>query len=63
MIFLDIAIVCLAGSVASFERLDEIRATGAWAFTIGSAFFDKKFGDTSFKEQIETVLAYMKGQE
>ncbi|NBK92072.1 hypothetical protein D5278_08805 [bacterium 1XD21-13] len=55
--------VCLAGSVASFERLDEIRATGAWAFTIGSAFFDKKFGDTSFKEQIETVLAYMKGQE
>lgn len=55
--------VCLAGSVASFERLDEIRETGAWAFTIGSAFFDKKFGDNSFKEQIETVIAYMKGQE
>ena len=51
--------VCLAGSVASFQRLDEVRATGAWAFTIGGAFFEKKFGDCSFGEQIDIVIDYM----
>ncbi len=51
--------VCLAGSVSSFRRLDEVKATGAWTFTIGSAFFEKKFGDLSFGEQIDTVIDYM----
>ncbi|MEE0419352.1 MAG: hypothetical protein UDG86_04795 [Lachnospiraceae bacterium] len=51
--------VCLAGSIASFERLDEVRKTKAWAFTIGGAFFEKKFGDTSFGGQIKTVIDYM----
>lgn len=52
--------VCLAGSVASFQRLDEVKATGAWAFTIGGAFFENKFGDVSFGEQIQIVMDYMK---
>ena len=30
--------ICLAGSVNSFARLDEIKAAGAAYFTIGSAF-------------------------
>ena len=51
--------VCLAGSVASFQRLDEVKATGAWAFTIGGAFLEKKFGDCSFGEQIKIVVDYM----
>ena len=51
--------VCLAGSVASFQRLDEVKATGAWAITIGGAFFEKKFGDCSFGEQIKIVVDYM----
>ena len=51
--------VCLAGSVASFQRLDEVKATGAWAYTIGGAFFDKKFADASFGEQIKIVVDYM----
>lgn len=51
--------VCLAGSVASFQRLDEVKATGAWGFTIGGAFFEKKFGDCSFGEQIKIVVDYM----
>ncbi len=51
--------VCLAGSVSSTQRLDEVKATGAWAFTIGSAFFDKKFGNLSFGEQIDVVIDYM----
>lgn len=52
--------VCLAGSVASFQRLDEVKATGAWAFTIGGAFFENKFGaDKTFGEQIDIVVDYM----
>ena len=42
--------VCLAGSVASFQRLDEVKATGAWAFTIGGAFFENKFGVSEWPE-------------
>lgn len=52
--------VCLAGSVSSFKRLDEVKATGAWAFTIGGAFFENKFGEgLSFGEQIDVVVDYM----
>lgn len=51
--------VCIAGSINNHKRLDEIRKTGPWAFTIGSAFFDKKFGE-DFGEQINTVCQYMK---
>lgn len=31
--------VCIAGSINSYQRLDEIKEAGPWAFTIGSAFF------------------------
>ena len=51
--------VCLAGSVASFQRLDEVKATGAWAFTIDGAFFEKKFCGGNFAEEITTVVEYM----
>lgn len=50
--------VCIAGSVDSLTRLDEIKETAPWAFTIGSAFFDKKFGG-SVREQIDKVCRYM----
>ena len=51
--------VCVAGSVNSFERLDELKDISPWSFTIGSAFFDRKFGDT-FAGQVDTVCDYMK---
>lgn len=51
--------VCLAGSVNSFQRLDEVKDAAPWAFTIGSAFFDQCFGD-DFCVQIDTVCEYMK---
>lgn len=52
--------VCLAGSVSSFQRLDEVKATGAWAYTIGGAFFENKFGEgLTFGEQIDVVIDYM----
>jgi len=51
--------VCLAGSVASYKRLDEVKATGAWAFTIGGAFFEQKFYGGTFAEEITAVVNYM----
>lgn len=50
--------VCLAGSVNSFQRLDEVKEVSPWSFTIGSAFFDNKFG-TDFAEQIDRVVEYI----
>lgn len=51
------ASVCVAGSVNSFERLDELNAVAPWAFTIGGAFFENKFGK-EFCEQIDKVCEY-----
>lgn len=53
--------VCLAGSINSFSRLAEVRASGVWSFTIGGAFFEEKFG-SDFSEQIESVCAYMSAE-
>ena len=51
--------VCIAGSVNSYERLQEIKDVSPWAFTIGGAFFENKFGGT-MKEQIDKVCNFMK---
>jgi hypothetical protein len=51
--------VSVVGSINSFERLDLIKQTNPWVFTIGGAFFEKKFGET-FSEQIAVVTEYMK---
>ena len=50
--------VCIAGSVDSYKRLDEVKDTHTWSFTIGSAFFDNKFKG-SFGEQIDKVIDYI----
>lgn len=50
--------VCMAGSIDSCEKIDAVTSAGAWAFTIGGAFFDKKFGNT-FPEQIDKVCKYV----
>ncbi len=52
--------VCLAGSVNSFQRLDEVKDANPGLFTIGSAFFDHAFGD-SFAGQINRVCSYIRG--
>lgn len=51
--------VCVAGNINSYERLDEVKKSGAWAFTIGGAFFENKF-DGTFPEQINKVCKYIK---
>ena len=50
--------VCLAGSVDSYEKLDEILEVSPWSFTIGSAFFDNQF-DGTFAEQIDKVCDHL----
>lgn len=50
--------VCLAGSIDSFQRLDEVRDASPVFFTIGGAFFENRF-DGSMKEQIDKVCEYM----
>jgi hypothetical protein len=45
-----------AGSINSFERLLKTLDSKVWAFTIGSAFFEKKFiQDASYRENVEAV--------
>lgn len=51
--------VCIAGSVNSFQRLEELKRVAPWGFTIGGAFFENKFGN-SVCEQIDKVCDYMK---
>ncbi len=50
--------VCLAGSIDSYQRLDEVLEASPWAFTIGSAFFENRF-EGSFAEQIDKVCDYI----
>jgi len=54
--------VCIAGSIDSYEKLAEVKNSNAWAFTIGGAFFENKFGKT-YNEQINKVFAYINANE
>ncbi|MGB9639550.1 MAG: hypothetical protein ACPL3P_09110 [Anaerolineales bacterium] len=56
--------VVSAGSIASFERIQEVRNAHAWGFTIGSAFFEKKFvpqGD--FRQNVLAVWEWLQKEE
>lgn len=50
--------VSIAGSINSNERLKAVKSTNCWAFTIGGAFFENKFGE-GFAEQIENVVNFL----
>jgi hypothetical protein len=47
--------IIAAGSVDSLERIQTLAEIGVWGFTIGSAIFDRRFGD-SIAEQVQLVL-------
>ncbi len=52
--------IVLAGSINSFERINKVKELNPWGFTIGSAFFDKKFvKNSSFREQVDSVAQYI----
>jgi hypothetical protein len=49
-----------AGSIDSFARITEVRESKAWGFTIGSAFFEKKFvPGGSFKDNMMAVWKWL----
>lgn len=55
--------VVSAGSIASFERIIEVWDSGAWGFTIGSAFFEKMFvPDGSFEQNLLAVCDWLEKQ-
>ena len=55
--------VISAGSIASFDRIAEVWDAGAWGFTIGSAFFEKKFvPNGSFEENVSAVCNWLEQQ-
>lgn len=52
-----------AGSIASFERITEVWDSGAWGFTIGSAFFESQFvPESSFEENVLAVSNWLQQQ-
>jgi hypothetical protein len=52
--------VVSAGSIASHDRINEVWASGAWGFTIGSAFFDRQFvPNGSFEENVWEVCNWL----
>lgn len=52
--------VVSAGSIASYARIAEVWAAGAWGFTIGSAFFEQKFvPGGSFADNVRAVSAWL----
>jgi hypothetical protein len=52
--------VVSAGSIASLERIAEVWDAGAWGFTIGTAFFEKKLVPKgSFRDNMMTVWDWL----
>ncbi|MCI0551908.1 MAG: hypothetical protein L0287_13220 [Anaerolineae bacterium] len=52
-----------AGSIASFERITEVWDSGAWGFTIGSAFFERQFvPNGSLEENVLAVCNWLQKQ-
>lgn len=50
--------VCVAGSIDGYDRLKEVKSVSPWGYTIGSAFFEHRFGE-HFGEQVDKVVNYM----
>ena len=52
--------ICIAGSINSFARIDIMFDIAPWAFTMGSALFDKRFvPDGDFRTNLKAVADYM----
>jgi hypothetical protein len=52
--------VIAAGSIASYERIARVWKSSTWGFTIGSAFFEKKFAPNGdFKENMMVVWNWL----
>jgi len=53
-----------AGSINSFERLKATIDQGVWGFTIGGAFFEKKFvREGPYRDNVKAVIDYLKNAD
>ncbi len=53
--------VVSAGSINSFERLQATIDQKVWGFTIGGAFFEKKFAPGgTYRDNVKAVVDYLK---
>jgi len=60
---LEVPIVS-AGSINSFDRLQETIDQGVWGFTIGGAFFEKKFvPNGSYRDNVAAVIRFLKNPD
>lgn len=56
---LDIPVV-IAGSIASFERIELMKEIGPFGFTIGSALFERSFAKSeSFRDELIAVVNHL----
>ncbi len=51
-----------AGSINSYDRIDDVAATGAVGITMGSALFHEKFVKGNFVQNLEAVVNYMESK-
>lgn len=50
----------ISGGINDYKRLDFVKKLNPWGFTIGSALFAHKFGETlSIAEQLDMIQAYI----
>jgi len=56
-------VVC-AGSIESFDQIREVWRSGAWGFTIGGAFFAKRFvPEGTFEDNVRAVCDFLQAGE
>ena len=51
--------VVIAGSINSIERINLMKKTGVWGFTIGSALVSADFVSGSFRDNLKFVIKHM----
>jgi len=52
-----------AGSIDTFDRIREVWQAGAWGFTIGSAFFERRFAPAGdFNQNVAAVVDWLQAQ-
>lgn len=53
--------VIAAGSIDRFERIEAMRRSGVWGFTVGSAVFEGRFLPDGVRRQVESILDFAAG--
>ena len=64
MVAVSDAPVVVAGSIADVSQIATVSSAGAWAFTVGSALFERRFvPGGSLRAQVDAVSAAANGRD